>query len=157
MDATTETTSLEREIAIAASPETVWQFLVDPDKVTLWMGERATFDARPGGAWSLDVIPGNTASGEFVELDPPHRLVYTWGWEPNKGEANAVPPGSSTIEIELVADGSGTVLHFAHRDLPSAKSAASHTDGWDHYLGRLAVAAVGGDAGRDPWLDGPMA
>ena len=156
MDATTETTSIEREIAIAASRETVWEFLVDPDKAILWMGERATFDLRAGGAWTVDVIPGHTASGEFVELDPPERLVYTWGWEASGGQENRVPPGSSTIEIELVPAGAGTTLRFTHRDLPGAEAAASHAHGWDHYLERLAVAAAGGDAGRDPWLDGPM-
>jgi uncharacterized protein YndB with AHSA1/START domain len=156
MEATTETTSLVREVAIAASPETVWAFLVDPDKAILWMGERAAFDPRPGGAWHVDVIPGHTASGEFVELDPPRRLVYTWGWEASDGEPNPVPPGSSTIEIELVSDGGGTMLHFTHRDLPSVKATESHGHGWDHYFERLAVAAAGGNPGRDPWLDGPM-
>lgn len=156
MDATTETTALEREIAIAASPETVWQFLVDPDKTILWMGERATIDARPGGAWSIDVIPGNTASGEFIEVDPPHRLVYSFGWASTRTDANQVPPGSSTIEIELVPDGDGTLLRFAHRDLPTSSVVESHATGWEHYLGRLAVVAAGGDPGRDPWLDRPM-
>src|SRR5438132_546164 len=98
MDATTETTSIEREIAIAASRETVWEFLVDPDKAILWTGERATFDLRAGGAWTVDVIPGLMASGEFVELDPQQRLVYTWGWEASGAEENRVLPGSSTIE-----------------------------------------------------------
>jgi uncharacterized protein YndB with AHSA1/START domain len=157
MDATTDTTTaLEREIAIAASPETVWQFLVDPEKAVLWMGSHATFDARPGGAWSIDVVPGNTASGEFVEVDPPHRLVYSFGWESTRTEENQVPPGSTTVEIDLVADGDGTLLRFTHRDLPSATSVESHTIGWEHYLGRLAVVAAGGDPGRDPWLDRPM-
>jgi uncharacterized protein YndB with AHSA1/START domain len=45
------------------------------------MGEQATFDVRPGGIYRVGVIPGNTARGEFVEVDPPHRLVFTWGWE----------------------------------------------------------------------------
>jgi uncharacterized protein YndB with AHSA1/START domain len=155
MDATTETTSVVREVEIDASPETVWEFLVDPDKAIRWMGERASFDARPGGAWQVDVLPGNVAAGEFVELDPPHRLVYTFGWASARSEENVVPLGSSTIEIDLVPDGSGTMLRFTHRDLPSSKSAASHTQGWDHYLGRLAIAAAGGDPGRDAWLDGP--
>jgi uncharacterized protein YndB with AHSA1/START domain len=155
MQATTETTALEREIAIAASPETVWEFLVDEDKAILWMGERATFDLRPGGSWSIDVLPANTASGEFVEIDPPHRLVYSFGWASTRTDANQVPLGSSTIEIELVPDGDGTMLRFTHRDLPGAKVVESHTQGWDHYLGRLAVVAAGGDAGRDPWLDSP--
>jgi uncharacterized protein YndB with AHSA1/START domain len=156
MNATRETTALEREIAIAASPETVWEFLVDPDKAVLWMGERATFDVRPGGAWTIDVVPGNKATGEFIEIDPPRRLVYSWGWEQTRNEENAVPPGSSTIEIELVAEGSGTMLRFVHRDLPNEKSVESHAHGWGHYLDRLAVVATGGDPGRDPWLDGSM-
>ena len=151
METTTETT-VEREIAIAASPETVWQFLVDPLKATSWMGMTASFDPRPGGAYRVDVIPGHTASGEFVELDAPRRLVFTWGWEGD----NPVAPGSTTIEIELVPDGDGTTLRFVHRNLPSAEAARSHAHGWDHYLERLAIAAPGGDPGADPWLTGDM-
>jgi uncharacterized protein YndB with AHSA1/START domain len=157
MDATTDTrTSVERELAIAASRETVWEFLVDPDKATRWMGEVASFDPRPGGLYRVEVIPGHTASGEFMELDPPHRLVYTWGWEPGAEGANPVPPGSTTIEIELVPDGDGTTLRFLHRDLPSAEATESHAHGWDHYLERLVAAATGGDPGPDPWLSGEM-
>ena len=71
MDAVTESTTVEREIAIDANPETVWEFLVDPDKATRWMGISASLDPRPGGAYRVEVIPGNVAVGEFVELDPP--------------------------------------------------------------------------------------
>jgi uncharacterized protein YndB with AHSA1/START domain len=155
METTTET-SVEREIAIAASPETVWQFLVDPEKAVLWMGQTASLDPRPGGEYRVGVIPGHSASGEFVEVDEPHRLVFTWGWEPDADGPNAVPPGSSTIEIELVAAGDGTMLRFTHRDLPTPKSAESHAHGWNHYLDRLAVAAPGGDPGVDPWISGGM-
>jgi uncharacterized protein YndB with AHSA1/START domain len=84
-----------------------------------------------------------------VECDPPRRLVHTWGWE---GDEN-VPPGSTTVEYELVPEGSGTRLLFTHRDLPSKESAESHTHGWDHYLPRLSLLASGGDPGRDPWLE----
>lgn len=156
MDATTEATSLERTITIAAAPETVWEFLVDPDKMTRWMGMSAALDARPGGAYRCGVIPGHTAAGEVVEVDPPHRLVFTWGWEPSGGDENPVPQGSSTIEIELTPEGEGTSLRFVHRDLPSAESTASHAHGWDHYLERLEIAAGGGDPGEDPWLTQPM-
>ena len=151
METTTETT-VEREIAIAASPETVWQFLVDPLKATSWMGMTASFDPRPGGQYRIEVIPGHTAIGEFVELDPPRRLVHTFGWEGD----NPVPSGSSTVEIDLFPDGAGTMLRFTHRDLPSAEAAQSHAHGWDHYLERLAIAAPGGDPGADPWLTGDM-
>ena len=40
METTTET-AVEREIEIAASPETIWEFLVDPEKVARWFGSRA--------------------------------------------------------------------------------------------------------------------
>ncbi len=153
MDATTETTAIVREVTIAASPETVWGFLVDSEKATRWMGEQATLDAQPGGIYRVGVVPGHTARGEFVEVDPPHRLVFTWGWEDGSSE---VTPGTTTIAIELEARGDGTLLHFTHSGLPSTESAESHAHGWDHYLERLVVAAPGGDAGRDPWLDGDM-
>jgi uncharacterized protein YndB with AHSA1/START domain len=152
VDATTERISVEREIAIAASPETVWELLVDPDLAIRWMGQVATLDVRPGGGYRVEVIPGHTASGEFVEVDRPRRLVHTWGWEGESG----VPPGSSTVEYELVPNGDGTLLRFTHRDLPSAEAAESHAHGWDHYLERLETAAAGGDPGPDPWISGPM-
>jgi uncharacterized protein YndB with AHSA1/START domain len=155
MESTTETVSLERTIAIDASPETVWQFLVDPDKMLRWMGQSGSADPRPGGAYRLQVIPGHTASGEFVELDPPRRLVYTWGWEPGEDGSSPVPPGSTTVEIELVREGDGTVLHFTHRDLPGAEAAESHGHGWDHYLERLGVAAAGGAPGPATGVTGP--
>jgi uncharacterized protein YndB with AHSA1/START domain len=149
--ATTDTTVYERTLTIDASPETVWEFLVDPDKLMRWKGINADLDPRPGGVYRCEVIPGHTARGEFVELDAPHRLVFTWGWDGQEG----VPPGSSTIEIELATDGEGTSLRFVHKDLPSAEAVASHAHGWDHYLPRLEVAAGGGDPGEDPWVTQP--
>jgi uncharacterized protein YndB with AHSA1/START domain len=148
MDAATDTTVYERTLSIDASPETVWEFFVEPEKAMRWMGINAELDAQPGGAYVCQVIPGHTARGEYVELDKPHRLVFTWGWDGNDG----VPPGSSTIEVELAQQGSATSLRFVHRDLPNAEAVASHAHGWDHYLDRLEIAAVSGDPGADPWV-----
>jgi uncharacterized protein YndB with AHSA1/START domain len=153
VETTTETVVYERVLQIDASPETVWEFLVDPEKVSRWKGLPATaFEPRPGGAYRIEIIPGHVASGEFVKLDRPHRLVYTWGWEPGSDGPHAVPPGSSTVEIELEPADGGTRLSFTHRDLPGQEQADSHAVGWEHYLSRLQVVAAGGDAGRDPWL-----
>jgi uncharacterized protein YndB with AHSA1/START domain len=153
---TTEQIVFQKEMQIEASPETVWEFLVDPEKLARWKGRLAdTFEPTPGGAFRIEVLPGNVASGEFVELDPPHRIVYTWGWEPGPDGPNPVPPGSSTIEIELRPSGEGTLLRFVHRDLPTPESAGSHGHGWDHYLDRLDAVAAGRDPGSDPWLEQP--
>src|SRR6476620_9082894 len=100
MGSVTETTAIVRELEIAASPETVWGLLVDPAKAVRWMGQSCTFDARPGGEYRCEVIPGHTASGSFVEVDPARRLVLTWGWEPKaEGESSTPPPGGSTVEF----------------------------------------------------------
>ena len=148
----TEQLVVTRETTIAASPETVWEFLVDPEKVKLWMGESVEYDLRPGGAMRMGVVSGNVARGEFLEIDPPRRLVYTFGWEPGPN-ASSLGPGESTVEVELTPDGDSTHVRFVHRDLPTQESVESHTRGWDHYLARLVIAGGGGDPGRDPWLD----
>jgi uncharacterized protein YndB with AHSA1/START domain len=147
MDAVTDTAVYERTIAIDASPETVWEFFVDPQKLMRWMGIDAELDAQAGGIYRCTVIPGHPARGEFVEVDKPNRVVFTWGWDGNE----TLPPGSSKVEVELQPEGNGTSVHFLHREL-TAEQAASHAQGWDHYLERLELAAAGGDPGDDPWV-----
>jgi len=82
---------------------------------------------------------------DFVEIDPPSRLVYTWGWE----GSDVVPPGSSTVEVTLEPDGDYTIVRLVHRGLPGADKVDLHTKGWEHYLSRLSIAASGGDPGPD--------
>jgi uncharacterized protein YndB with AHSA1/START domain len=134
------------EIRIAASPETVFDFFTDPDKMIQWMGRSAELDPRPGGSFRCDINGDAIAAGSYVELDRPRRIVFTWGWE---GEDAVTKPGSSTIEVGLEPDSGGTQLRFVHRDLPSAESAEKHRHGWEHYLARLSSAAAGEDPGPD--------
>jgi uncharacterized protein YndB with AHSA1/START domain len=148
VETTSERLSVTREVVIDASPETVWEFLVDPDKITRWKGTGISFVAEVGSPYRIDVVPGAAAVGEIVELDPPRRLVYTWGWEGHP----TVPPGSTTVAYELFPEGTGTRLRLTHSDLPSADEVDSHTHGWEHYLQRLAVAAAGGEPGSDPFV-----
>jgi uncharacterized protein YndB with AHSA1/START domain len=91
--------------------------------------------------------------GEYVAVDPPHRVVFTWGWA---GDYAATPPGSSTVEITLTPDGDGTLVRIVHSNLPTAESAELHGHGWDQYLPRLAIAAGGGDVGADPNANASM-
>jgi uncharacterized protein YndB with AHSA1/START domain len=123
------------EQRIAAAPATVFSYLVDPAKFVTWMGVGAELDPRPGGKFRIDADGGNIASGEYREVDPPHRLVMTWGWE----HSEAVPPGSTTVEITLVPEGSGTILRLRHTGLPSEDARQRHLGGWTMYTAKLTA------------------
>jgi uncharacterized protein YndB with AHSA1/START domain len=152
MAPTAEETTVIREVFIQASPETIWQFLVDPTKAVRWMGVAANLDPRTGGLYRVEVLPGDVVLGEFVELDPPRRLVQTWGWESPSG---SVPAGSTTVAFDLVPRGARTLLRVTHSGLSRASAADRHGRGWDHYLPRLAAVASGDDPGADPWIERP--
>ena len=139
---------VDMSIRIEAEPATVFEFFTDPEKMVRWKGTKALLDPRPGGEYRVDVTDLQIAVGEYVEIVPPERVVFTWGWEGNDG----VPPGSTRVEITLTADGDGTVVRLLHTDLPTEEAAARHGQGWDHFLARLQVAAAGGDPGTDPLL-----
>jgi uncharacterized protein YndB with AHSA1/START domain len=137
-----------RTIRIAARPETVFAFFTDPAKMCLWKGIEAELDPTPGGLYRVNVTGRDIARGEYVEIVPYSRIVFTWGWE--RGDNHLVPPGSSTVEVTLSQDGDGTVLRLTHRDLPQGHH-AGHDGGWEHYLARLAAAAAGRNPGPDSW------
>lgn len=144
---TSQTYSVECEVRVDASPETIFPFFTDPAKAVRWMGSAATLDPRPGGVYRVDIGQWTTV-GEFVEVDPPHRVAFTWGWE---NDGMSTPPGSSTVEITLTPEGEETVVRLVHRDLPSPESVKAHTHGWEvDYLPRLAIVAAGGEPGPDP-------
>jgi uncharacterized protein YndB with AHSA1/START domain len=137
---------VKREIQIAAPPTTVFAFLTDPEKILRWMGTEATMEPHPGGLYLLNVTGKDVARGRFTEVVPVHRLAYSFGWDGNE----TVPPGSSLIEIDLIDRApDGTLLRMTHSGLPDAAACADHEKGWTHFLGRLAVAAPGGDPGPD--------
>ena len=142
----TEPLIVRREVQIAAPPATVFAFLTDPEKILRWMGTEATVEPQLGGIYLVNVSGRDVARGRFTEVIPVHRLAYSFGWEGRE----KTPPGSSLIEIDLIDQEEGTLLRMTHSGLPDAEACASHEQGWSHYLGRLAVAAGGGDPGRDP-------
>jgi uncharacterized protein YndB with AHSA1/START domain len=146
---------VEREIRIAARPETVFDFFVDPEKMVRWKGRKAELDPRPGGVYRVEINDEAIAKGEYVEIDAPSRVVFTWGWEGQESGDHAVPPGSSRVEIELTPDGDGTLVRLRHFDLPE-QSREIHGQGWDLYLGRLAAVAAGRDPGPDPHKTGEL-
>ena len=140
--------AVEREIRIAASPDRVFPFFTDADKIVQWKGVSAEADPRPGGIYRVNVTGRDIARGRFVEVVPNTRVVFTWGWE---GPDQPLAPGSSTVEVTLIADGGGTIVRLRHSGLTSVESRESHAHGWEHFLARLTVVGNGGDPGPDPW------
>lgn len=132
-------------IRIDARPGDVFPYLTDARLIVRWMGDWAELDPTPGGKLVLD-INGIPIRGEYLVVEPPHRLVFTWG----AAGSETLPPGTSTVEILLHPDGDGTVVELAHRDLPP-EELTKHDSGWGHFLNRLTVAAAGGNPGSDPW------
>jgi len=132
-------------IDIEATPDVVFALLPTPDGMVTWMGQYANLQPIPGGSFTVD-INGTPIRGSYLEVDPPHRVVVSWGVAGSEEH----PPGSSRVEFTLVASSGGTRLEVVHSGLPDSRT-SMHASGWEHFLECLVVASVGGDPGFDPW------
>lgn len=137
---------LEVSVHIAAPPEIVFPYFTDPARYVQWMGIAAALDPVPGGEYRVGMRGGVQAAGVFPDIDPPRRVVFTWGWTGD----NPVPPGSTRVEVTLQGRDGGTIVMLRHYGLPSDEQRRHHMIGWQLYMGRLHVRAEGGDPGPDP-------
>lgn len=142
------TDPLRNELRIAAPPEVVFPYFTDPARMVSWMGVAALLDPRPGGTFRVEANGRDVVIGEYLEVDPPHRVVFTWGFE---GAEPFVEPGSTRVEVTLESDGDGTRLTLSHHGLADGARDA-HAQGWSHYLARLGPVAAGHPSEPDPWL-----
>lgn len=135
-------------IEIAASPETVFEYLTTETGMTAWMGRHAELDPHPGGRFAVD-IAGYAIRGSYLRVERPFRVIVSWG----VAGSDDLPVGASTVEFKLSEIESGTRVDLIHSDLPEP-DVAGHADGWEHFLPRLAVAAPGGTTEHDHWRPG---
>ena len=119
--------------------------LTDAELMVRWMGQWADLHPKAGGVLAIDVN-GVPIRGEYLVVEPPHRVVFSWG----AAGSDVLAAGSTTVEIMLRPDGAGTVLELVHRGLPP-EELPRHGIGWGHFLERLVIAASGGEPGPDPW------
>jgi len=131
---------------VSAPPQEVFAWLVRPELLVRWIGIDAQLEPWPGGRFRFEVTDGQWCSGRYLEVIPPRRVVVTWGWESG---AIPVPPGSSTVTIDLVEHPQGTLVRLVHRDL-APEVRRLHAEGWSRYLPRLAAVVAGRDPGEDP-------
>lgn len=130
-----------------AEIETLFRALTDPAALMEWFGpgtakvHHAESDLRVGGKWAIEMIGDNceecNVSGEYVELDAPRKVVFTWAWR-------STPDQVSQVTYALSPAGKGrTTLTLTHERLANAEVRDKHAFGWNGSLDNLA-----------PWLAG---
>jgi uncharacterized protein YndB with AHSA1/START domain len=145
--------TLDRTVTIHATPETVFRFFTDSARWASWWGAGSTIDARPGGALYIRHPGGVESAGEVIAVDPPRRLLFTYGFV----NGSPFPSGASRVAIELEPIRAGTRLTLRH-ELPDAAARDEHVQGWRFQLSLFAnvvSAEVNANAARyaDLWFD----
>jgi uncharacterized protein YndB with AHSA1/START domain len=103
-----------------------------------WETPHAEVDLRLGGAIRLIMRnPEDGAEyggrGEFVTIEAPRRLVFTWGWDYEDESKRQL------IEVELIEHGDSTTVVLTHSGLPAAET-DEYLDGWQKSFDNLEVA-----------------
>lgn len=137
MTTTTKQFQLDRILTIGAHPETVFSFFTDSARWAAWWGAGSTIDPRPGGRVFVLHPGGVEASGEVLELDPPERIVFSYGF----ASGNPIPPGSSRVTIRLAPHAEGTQLHLTH-EFDDEGTRDQHVQGWRFQLSLFANAVA---------------
>ena len=140
---TTEKTSLEIKRFINAPRDRVYAAWTDPVQLREWWGPKGVqtlkfvADNRVGGKYSWDLVnqEGEEMSvfGEYRELVPQKKVVFTWKWDDDKAWENY----TSEVLVEFSDRGGGTELRLTHVQLPSEESRDRHNQGWNSVLDRL--------------------
>jgi uncharacterized protein YndB with AHSA1/START domain len=129
--------SIEVTKRLSAPVAEVFRWWTEAALVEKWMAPigdvRATLDPRVGG--SLHVVMSGQGvviehTGEFLEIDRPRRLVFTW-----TSRFTGQQPSVVTVELEPDGD-DATLVRIVHAELPES-AVSSHRDGWGGMLTRL--------------------
>jgi uncharacterized protein YndB with AHSA1/START domain len=155
MSTKTKTTAADQTLRLErrfkAPPERVFRAFTDAETLKKWWGPegfttpRADLDVRPGGAYAIDMRSPDGGvyriRGEFREVVPPSRLVYTWSWQ--DGGYGGV---ATLVTIDFIADGKATLMRLSHARMTSDEMLGDHRDGWTKSLDRLEALCQGGVA-----------
>ena len=121
-------------IYIAATPDKVWQALLDGEMTRQYWQHDNVSDWKPGSKWQHRRLDGDKQPrivGNVVKSIPPKRLVLTWALPAN--EADQTKHSRVTLEVEPVAD--MVRLTVRHRSSKRAPTCSRHQQ-------RLAACAI---------------
>ena len=140
---TKDKTRLEIRRVVKAPRDRVYAAWTDPAQLKQWFGpdnvqtHDLVADVRVGGTfrWDLSNSEGEkmTCRGEYRELQPGKKIVFTWRWEDDEDWENHV----SIVTVELGDADGGTELRLTHEQLPNEESRDGHTRGWNSALDKL--------------------
>jgi uncharacterized protein YndB with AHSA1/START domain len=135
---------LDRTILIEAPREVVFRYFTDNDRWSAWWGAGSTIEPRPGGRVLIRYPNAVEATGEVIEVTPPHRIVFTYGYVAEELLPHA---GGSRVTIRLEPAPRGTRLHLLH-EFAEAAIRDHHVQGWRYQLSVFANV-VSDDVLRD--------
>ena len=139
---------LRMERLIATTPERLFEIWTEPEQLAKWWGPEGftipkyTMDVRPGGRWRTTMHrpdgTENVVSGIYRVIEPPRRLVFTWGWDDDAGMRGHETEVTVTFEP---APG-GTRMVLVQQTFTDADSRNRHEHGWESSFVCLAREAV---------------
>jgi len=142
------------EVFVAAPPARVFQAISDPTQLPKWWGQdglyhvtKSTMDVRPGGKWRSDGVGADGKAfyveGEYLEVDPPRRLVHTWigSYDPTKTVVYWELEPQTVHNLQSSGpkkSGTGTLVRVRQEGFAgNLESATGHGEGWKRVLGWL--------------------
>lgn len=135
--------SLEIKRFIKASRDRIYAAWADPEQLKKWFGPENVktrdliADVRVGGQFRWDCTDPEgkevTIAGEYRELQPGKKIVFTWKHEENEEWKNH----SSIVTVEFFDCEGGTELRLTHENLPSEPSRDDHMQGWNSVVDKL--------------------
>ncbi|MCX6399930.1 MAG: TIGR03086 family metal-binding protein [Propionibacteriales bacterium] len=139
-----------KTVSLPVSPDDAFALVTQPERLRRWTAVTARVDLRAGGDYRWTVTPGNVVAGKVREVEPGRRVVLEWAWDDMPGAAGV----DSTVIITVEPAEGGSLVTLTHEGL-TPEQEVGHEEGWNHFLGRLEVAAAKGDAGPDEWAFAP--
>lgn len=138
-NSTVKENELEISYFIESPPEEVFSAWTDAEKLVKWMGPGSVFceeveiDLKVGGQYRINMNTNEgvrIAKGEYKEIVPNEKLVFTWEWEGGTFQ-------NSLVSIVFAHQANGTLITLHHTLLPDKENTEHHTQGWEGCIIKL--------------------